>query len=732
MKKLFISALALAAFTACSQDEIVEKQSYQAAIGFAGNYVNNVPRAAADPSTTTQSLEAFDVWAFMDEPAGIVLEGEKVTKVAENEWTYSNVQYWTPGHTYYFSAMAPVENKNWTLNTDAANAYGAGIVNFINVDGSEDLLYAATSVSTEEMNIGDDMAPVKFEFNHLLSKVKFTFKNGFTTDNAYIKVDNVKMTAPAAGSINLAVENWWDGDDWNLTNDVRTLAFGDVEKLAMGKSAEVTNERLTIPANEEYLYEITFDVTLYMGTVEAYKVSKVSTITGEALEMGKAYNFTAEINPTNLELAPIEFEVIKVKEWDTKTEDVEFLPSTPVATAQELVAAVEDGLNVTLTEDINLDQVTARAAKDAGLVINKDIVIDGNGHSLTTSAVRAIQIIDAKNITIKNLTLNAGGERGIQLQSEGQTLIVENVTAVSKNYTLHITQTCKNANVTVSNSNLKGLNTVNVWAENSKIEVNNCILTCEDNAEEGYAVVYNAGENTSVTVNGGEVVITGTNSEGTHAGLLLTNTSSIKFDGTKGDCAIEGHTCVINYGQYRYSFATLAEAYETAKDGETIVLIDDVTIESQLQVYKKITLDLNGNTLTAAKEGAEIDAIWVRDNAELVITGNGTINASYDCVFATGTSKVIIENGTFNSAAEAVFAQSNATVEILGGTFKSSEYPKYTLNLKDGSNATITVKGGTYYNFNPAESLSENPQINFVATGYNVTEADGWYTVVAK
>ena len=43
----------------------------------------------------------------------------------------------------------------------------------------------------------------------------------------------------------------------------------------------------------------------------------------------------------------------------------------------------------------------------------------------------------------------------------------------------------------------------------------------------------------------------------------------------------------------------------------------------------------------------------------------------------------------------------NATIEINGGTFKAVT-PANTLNCKDGSNAKITVKGGSFYKYDPS------------------------------
>ena len=69
---------------------------------------------------------------------------------------------------------------------------------------------------------------------------------------------------------------------------------------------------------------------------------------------------------------------------------------------------------------------------------------------------------------------------------------------------------------------------------------------------------------------------------------------------------------------------------------------------------------------------------------------------------------------------------SNAVIEILDGTFKNFT-PKWTLNLKDNSGATIAVKGGSYDRFDPSagdtEPAPNNPK-NYLAEGY-VSVANG-------
>ena len=57
------------------------------------------------------------------------------------------------------------------------------------------------------------------------------------------------------------------------------------------------------------------------------------------------------------------------------------------------------------------------------------------------------------------------------------------------------------------------------------------------------------------------------------------------------------------------------------------------------------------------------------------------------------------------------------------------------LNQQNGNSGTVTVKGGTFVNFDPSNCTAEGAGTNFVAPGYKVvseTQANGdvWYTVI--
>lgn len=428
MKKLLVSVLAIAGLVACTQETTLVQKG-NAPMEFGGAFVENATRAnaAVDPSTTTESITGFDVWGFMDSPEGVVFEDEDVTGETGN-FTYTNTQYWIPGHTYYFAALAPMNSANWDLNTANASKLGAGVVTFENINGTEDLLYAATSVDATTIEVGEaPVDKVKFQFSHLLSKVKFSFTNGFDNDNAYIDVKNIKMVAPSKATIDLAVENWWDNDDWKLVDAVPvTLEFGNAcAKTAVGVQQVTDNERLTIPAAATQSYKVTFEVALYFGDVCALTKTLESNIENVALEMGKAYNFKATLDETNIagedgQLVPIVFDVEEVKEWENAAE-----------------------------QDITVDGYITNMVLDADYAANEMVKIAGNlnGNGFTLSAVDGVDYVvssTARLIETKDDTIIEN------IKIDGKDVVVEK----DKNYGIRGIYTTGTGNVVVKNAEI--------------------------------------------------------------------------------------------------------------------------------------------------------------------------------------------------------------------------------------------------------------------------------------
>lgn len=384
MKKLFTLALAFAALASCSKVESLET-SAAGQIAFGDSFVEIKTREAVDPSTTTASINAFDVWAFMNEPSGTVFAGERVTKSESGEWTYNALQYWVPSKSYYFYAVSPVGDANISIDVTEINKIGIGEIAFTNENGTCDLIYAAKNVDTDAV-IADNPDKVHLQFAHLLSKLKFTFTNLFTNENAHLAVKNIVITdAPKVGNIALNVaERAWEITDGQFT----LLEFGSVNEdkaFNINESFECAAERLTIPADNTRRYNIEFDLELYYGDELALSSHKVVKLEGQTFEIGKNYNIKADITPNNFAeeaLKPIEF-TVEVDEWIEGTFDGKFdwddgnTPAEPVALPTPVVTATVDVNVVTLTWE------PVEGAASYTVQVDDDVVEPVSGTSYT-------------------------------------------------------------------------------------------------------------------------------------------------------------------------------------------------------------------------------------------------------------------------------------------------------------------------------------------------------------
>ena len=201
-------------------------------------------------------------------------------------------------------------------------------------------------------------------------------------------------------------------------------------------------------------------------------------------------------------------------------------------------------------------------------------------------------------------------------------------------------------------------------------------------------------------------------------------------------------------------------------NGGSVTLSEDVTIEAPLVVEtgKTVEIDLNGKDIINTTSLPDTDPRYgnttvfeVKGGATLNIKGDGNIKAigtkpnedGYRmAVYAYGDAKVNIYGGNFfndqdynnrNAQLDLIYADGNAVINIYGGRFESAcanARGYWVLNLKDGSNAAINVYGGTFVNFDPSNSMTENPVKNFVAAGSTTVKVsatpapNGTYEVV--
>ena len=502
MKKFFLGALAIAGLVACVQtEEVGVLNPADGQIAF-GGYVGNQSRAAVDNSTDISELNHFTVWGYMDMSVGQIFNDELVTKDSAGAWTYDGTQYWAAGHDYRFFAITPYGNGNShvVISTPSTDPYndGLGTITFTNEEGKEDVLYASKTESTKTAI----PEKVTFQFNHLLSKVKFTFTNGYDGEFATIAVKNVTMEVPYKGTVTLD-ESVKTQYTWENLEGTKTLAFGDVEggaQLDLGDVKEADQELLTIPADEKQTYKVTFDVIVYQG--EGTQVSTThhfeSIIADKALVAGTSYNFTATIDADALNAKAIVFDA-KVDEWE-KDGDT---PLDPIAGTVVRVATIDE-LQTALNTTVENYPYHILITKDLeGVVVapevaDQKVTIDGQGHTLKGA------------IQINGKTAYAGATtviKNIDFVAEAAATLVDG------NSFIYCGELNKNTNVRYPDN----------------IIVENCTFTATGAAEKAAVAVK------VWALDHGQLVIKGSKADGVHSLMQVTSSAgaNVLVDGVE-------------------------------------------------------------------------------------------------------------------------------------------------------------------------------------------------------
>ena len=234
---------------------------------------------------------------------------------------------------------------------------------------------------------------------------------------------------------------------------------------------------------------------------------------------------------------------------------------------------------------------------------------------------------------------------------------------------------------------------------------------------------------------------------------------AIKNTGKNTELVAEGGVAEINGIQFK----DLQSAFNAANDGDTIKVLDNIDLALTASVKKvTVTLDMNGKTITNTsdlwdvqnKDAANWSLVSVKEGGNLTITGNGAFKAKANDCYAVDIqdgSKCTIENGIFVGNISAVYVL-EGELTVNGGTYSvqqkysdATKADEFVLNCYDANReaktAIITVTGGTFIKFNPANCKAEGANTNFCADGYTTEKSqipsttaleDVQYTVVKK
>ena len=206
-----------------------------------------------------------------------------------------------------------------------------------------------------------------------------------------------------------------------------------------------------------------------------------------------------------------------------------------------------------------------------------------------------------------------------------------------------------------------------------------------------------------------------------------------------------------------YPVVNVTELKEALTNGGVVAVTKDIhtnniedTAAACVVISQPTTLNLDKKIISPDNMGnnnVNFVALYVNADTTINAGKDGGIDTGVNGGYGINVRKgaaVTINGGYYYGGGTAVQVQ-KGTLIINGGTFACEPYSnpiygyKYLINCidaayKDGT-AKISITGGTFINFDPSDSASENPNGNFVADGYKVvsqtqTNGDVWYTVV--
>lgn len=407
------------------------------------------------------------------------------------------------------------------------------------------------------------------------------------------------------------------------------------------------------------------------------------------------------------------FKIYVDEKFNTPDNDVYF--AKDAATLVSLVENANDGDEIKLMNDVELSET---------LVLTKDITIDGDGHTLQAPTVatranvdgvngRAINVSGAKKAVIKNLIVVGEGERGINIIQGTKEVVIENVKVTADNYAINVAGSAAGVKVTVSDSEISGLNAVNVGAANVVVNITDSKITCNDQTDvENYsAIAINKdGVNTKVTATRCEFFVM----DDSNATSAAADGSVIELVDCTGDIKETVKYYAIEYGFYGYSFENFAGALAKVQDGETILLTRNVNENLVFTEAKNITIDGNNKSVVAPAEPTFNGLVYPNGNVtvkNLAIVGENqkTVDGKgLRAIFIEKAGSYVFENVTTTGTTYALNVNTKATVEL---TVKNSTLEGWT---SYGGTTTATFENVT---FTAGEQATYRPYGTTVLTG---------------
>lgn len=388
------------------------------------------------------------------------------------------------------------------------------------------------------------------------------------------------------------------------------------------------------------------------------------------------------------------------------------------ASVEDFPKVPENTLAVNTTEDV---RVLEKAISGENAVLDKDVVItkapDTVASSLSIKEPTTLNL-NAKIKTPDNMGNNKKNFTALIVDADTTINADDNGgidTGTNGGYGINVRNGAK---LTINGGYYYGGGTA-VQVQEGELTINGGIFAVEpyDDPRYGYNFLLNCID--SAYKDGANIIVKG--------GIFVNfNPADNGAEGAHTNFVKEGYKVLATKqmnGDVWYTVVAKDAAGKTFSDGKDHVLNESIAVGAANGIAVKATsgtVTIEGGTYNGG-EGGNNQSVHVANGATVTIKGG---------VFTVGSDA----SGTGNSVVES----NGGNVVIEGGFFYTPYSWKgfyYVLNQQNNNPGTITVKGGTFVNYDPSKG-DDHLGGNFVADGYRVkseTKANGdvWYTVVS-
>ena len=367
-----------------------------------------------------------------------------------------------------------------------------------------------------------------------------------------------------------------------------------------------------------------------------------------------------------------------------------------------------------------------------------------------------VNFTTVKNVGIENLGNNVIESLRVVAPAASATTTITvsancgTITAVNANVTVPAPYTVEKI-VLVTEEGETNKITVNAnFAEAASIvtETSNAITINNKNGEDGLPNLEIDAQNATVTLN---------NKWGEVDAKVSENTLIVNGFGHINKLIVNKGNVIVNVPR-QSDIADVIDTYELAQGSSIDYLKKEVTNANVADLCSIGEMTLMENVARATSFVTPIgtvNAVWMLNGHNVEITGNtsqtrsglylnrysssleingeGTLRCAnnYGLWNNSAEGKIVINGGNVEAETHAVYAQTGV-IEINGGSFKLTNAEtadrdengnlKFLINCLDANykagTANIVVKGGKFYEFDPANNASEGAGTNYVAEGY--------------